>query len=86
MRRPSFVLAKEYKGKVPVYHFDIHRLDGVRDIETVGYEDFFYGNGVSLIEWADKITEILPDKYIEIHITIKDENTRSIVVSGLEFK
>ena len=79
---PSFVIVKEYKGKLPVYHFDIHRLDAIPDLETIGYEEFFYGDGVTLIEWADKIKENLPEKYLDIHLAIKNQSTRAITVGS----
>src|SRR3990167_3061167 len=50
---PTFVLMNAYEGKLPLYHFDLYRLEGVREISTIGYEEFLYGDGVSVIEWAD---------------------------------
>ena len=80
---PSFVIVKQYKGRFSVYHFDIHRIDKSSELETVGYEDFFYGDGVTLIEWADKIKELLPNEYLDIHLSIKDENSRLIELGGV---
>lgn len=80
---PSFVIIKEYKGRYSVYHFDIHRLDNVSELETIGYEDFFYSDGVALIEWADKIKELLPAEYLDIHLSIEGENRRSIELRGV---
>jgi len=79
---PSFVIVKEYKGRIPVYHFDVHRLNKSAELDTIGYEDYFYGEGVVLIEWADKITQLLPEKYLDIHLSIKDSNTRLIEVTN----
>lgn len=75
---PSFVIIKEYKGRLPIYHFDIHRLDNNSDLDTLGYEEYFYGNGVTLIEWADKIKEVLPPEYLDIHLSINGVNSRVI--------
>ena len=80
---PSFVIVKEYKGRLPVYHFDIHRLDKLSELDTVGYEDFFYGDGVVLIEWADKIKKLLPAEYLDIRLSLKDENSRFIELNGM---
>lgn len=75
---PSFVLVKEYKGKTPLYHFDIYRLNNLKDIEDIGYEDYLGGRGVVVIEWAKKMGRILPKKYLEISLKIKSHNQRII--------
>ena len=75
---PSFVLVKEYKGKTPLYHFDIYRLNNLKDIEDIGYEDYLGGRGVVVIEWAKKMGRILPKKYLEISLKIKNHNQRII--------
>ena len=80
---PSFVIVKEYKGRVPVYHFDIHRLDKSSELDTTGYEDYFYGDGVTLIEWGDKITSLLPNEYLDIHIRMNQKDKRSIALTGV---
>ena len=75
---PSFVIIKEYKGKMPLYHFDIYRLNSSKDLDSVGYEEYFYGQGVTVVEWADKIKDILPEKRIDVTFTILDDNRREI--------
>ena len=75
---PSFVLVKEYKGKTPLYHFDIYRLNNLKDIEDIGYEDYLGGRGVVVIEWAKKMGRILPKKYLGISLKIKNHNQRII--------
>ena len=80
---PSFVIVKEYKGRLPLYHFDIYRLDKKVSLETIGYDEYFYGGGVTAIEWADKIKGILPKRHIDVIITIKGEKKREIKVKGL---
>ena len=79
---PSFTLINEYKGRVMLYHFDLYRLRGRGDIEDMGYEEYFFGEGVSVIEWADKIKDILPEQTTFISIKNIDENKREIVISG----
>ena len=78
---PSFVIIKEYKGRLPLYHFDIYRLNDISEFSTVGYNEYFYGKGVSVIEWADKIIDILPKDFLRIDMSVKKENERGISVS-----
>ena len=63
---PTFVIIKEYEGKFPLYHFDLYRLDRHSGFDDMNYEEYFNGDGVTVIEWADKIKELLPKKYIEV--------------------
>ena len=79
---PSFVIIKEYKGKVPLYHFDVFRLNHPGDLDSVGWEEYFYGTGVSVVEWADKIKKLLPKRHIEIRIDVLDEDKRKIVIGN----
>ena len=66
---PTFtILQIDEEGRMPFYHFDVYRIGDVEEMEEIGYEDCFFGNGLCLIEWADLIREILPDHYWEIRI------------------
>lgn len=66
---PTFTIVQIYEeGRMPLYHFDVYRIGDIEEMEEIGYEDCFYGEGVSLIEWADLIREILPEHYTEIKI------------------
>ena len=66
---PTFTIVQVYEeGRLPLYHFAVYRIGDVEEMEEIGYEDYFYGNGVSLIEWANLIEEILPEQYTEIKI------------------
>src|SRR5690554_1076412 len=58
---PTFTLINEYKGRVRLYHFDVYRLEDEEDLLDLGYEDYFYSNGVTIVEWGDKIEDILPE-------------------------
>lgn len=73
---PTFVILKEYKARAPLYHFDVYRLNDIREFSTVGSGEYFYGNGVSVIEWADKIKDVLPKEYLLVEIEITGENER----------
>ena len=66
---PTFTILQEYDdGRLPFYHFDVYRIGDVSEMDGIGYEDCFYGDGVSLIEWSELIEEILPDDVITITI------------------
>ncbi len=66
---PTFTILQEYEdGRLPFYHFDVYRIGDVSEMEEIGYEDCFYGEGVSLIEWSELIEEILPNDVIAITI------------------
>ena len=71
---PTFTILQQYhQGEVPFYHFDVYRIAHVEEMEEIGYEDFFYGEGVCLIEWSRQIEEILPEDAVRIRIE-KDLN------------
>ena len=66
---PTFTIVQVYdEGRLPFYHFDVYRIGDICEMDEIGYEDYLYGQGVSLIEWADLIREILPEHYTEIRI------------------
>ena len=66
---PTFTIVQIYEeGRIPFYHFDVYRIGDVEEMDEIGYEDYIYGEGVSLIEWANLIEEILPEHYTEIKI------------------
>ncbi|GAB6158458.1 tRNA (adenosine(37)-N6)-threonylcarbamoyltransferase complex ATPase subunit type 1 TsaE [Desulfotomaculum varum] len=66
---PTFTLINEYEGRLPLYHFDVYRLEGPADMEDLGYEEYFYGQGVCLIEWAQRVADILPEQRLDICLT-----------------
>jgi len=65
---PTFTLINEYKGRVPLYHFDVYRLEGVEDILDLGFEEYFYSKGVTIIEWGNKIERALPEDVLTIEM------------------
>lgn len=85
---PTFTILQQYEdGRFPLYHFDVYRIGDISEMDEIGYEDCFYGDGVCLIEWAQQITEILPDDAIHIYIGKELEHgfdCRRIRVEGLE--
>ena len=81
---PTFTLVQEYDGREKLYHLDIYRLSGEDEFESMGGEEFLYPDGISLIEWSEKIDSMLPDGTIYIDITINDDLSRSVDIRGLE--
>ena len=60
---PTFTIVQEYhSGRLPLYHFDVYRIGDISEMEELGYEEYFFGDGVSLVEWADIIQELLPEE------------------------
>ncbi len=86
---PTFTILQEYqKGRIPLYHFDVYRITDVEEMEEIGYADYFYGDGVCLIEWAGQIEEILPVEQVRIRIEKNLEkgfDYRMISIAGEKF-
>lgn len=80
---PTFVLIKEYGASIPFYHMDLYRLDDIRQIEDIAVEEYIYGDGVVVIEWAEKLQAILPKKRIDVRFRIKGEDKREIKIEDL---
>ena len=75
---PSFVLVREYRGRIPLYHADLFRLEGLPDALTIGIEDFYGQGGVTVIEWADHVPDVLPEKHLEVRFEVVDAETRRL--------
>jgi len=75
---PTYTLIHEYQGNVPMYHFDVYRLVNDDDLYDLGYEEYFYGTGVTLIEWADRIQSFLPDDHLALAFHVQDDGVRTI--------
>ena len=85
---PTFTIVQVYEeGRLPFYHFDVYRIGDIEEMDEIGYEDYFYGEGLTMIEWANLIEEILPEN--RISITIEKDLSRGfdyrrITIEGLE--
>lgn len=76
---PTFTIVREYKdGRLPLYHFDVYRVGSVEEMYDIGYEEYFYGDGVCVIEWADMISEIIPEEALIISIQYGAESDERI--------
>ena len=85
---PKFCLISEYEGKMPLYHFDVYRLEGPEDFINLGSEDMLYGDGVSIIEWSEKIMEELPSSTIIIRLEPDSEQgtSRTITIENWPYE
>ena len=66
---PTFTIVQEYKGRLPFYHFDVYRIEEPEEMEEIGYEDYFYGDGACMIEWAELIEELIPADAVKVRIS-----------------
>ena len=81
---PSYTLISEYDGRIPLYHMDLYRIDSIEEFELLGAEELLYGSGVSIIEWAEKIEQLLPDNCISITFYINAAAEREIKIEGIQ--
>jgi tRNA threonylcarbamoyladenosine biosynthesis protein TsaE len=81
---PAFVLINEYKGKkTNLYHIDLYRIKNIQDIITIGYPDYFYRDGIIVIEWAQRLPHyLMPSNYLKVEFEIIGRNSRKIVISS----
>lgn len=78
---PTFTIIKEYEGTLPLYHMDVYRMEFAD--EDIGYDEYFYGDGVTVVEWASFITDYLPDEYLAITIDRVTDDERSITIEAV---
>jgi len=71
---PTFTIINEYEGRLPLYHFDVYRISCEEEMEDTGYEDYFYGEGVCLVEWAELVKDLIPAD--AIWITVEKDYTK----------
>lgn len=81
---PTFTLVQEYDGKEKLYHLDLYRLSGEDEFESMGGEEFLYPDGITLIEWSEKIEDMLPDSTIFVTVDILPDGFRDIDIKRKE--
>lgn len=79
---PTFVLVNQYQGRLPIYHMDLYRLSDLRELENLGWEEFAFSSGITLIEWAEKIVTLLPPEFLEVNFHWLDYAEREIIFNG----
>lgn len=82
-RSPTFVLVTEHLGRLPLYHMDLYRLDHVDEVMDLGLDEYFFGSGVSVVEWADKAPEAFPQDHVDVHFERITESHRLISIKAM---
>ena len=83
VRSPSFILIHEHRGTLPLYHIDAFRLGGADELHEIGVGEYLDGDGVTAVEWADRVSEVLPEEYLEIKfILIVEDGSRRLLFHG----
>ena len=77
---PSFVLINQYRGRIPLYHIDLYRLDSIEEVNELGLDDYLYGNGVCVVEWAEKAWAVLPRENLTVEMSFLSDTSRSITL------
>lgn len=80
-RSPTFVIISHYVGRLILYHMDFYRLNDAQEAFDLGIDEYFYGNGVCVVEWADRVPEVFPEDYMKINIEYLDDNCRQLCFS-----
>ena len=79
---PTFVFMNVYEGKIPLFHFDLYRVETTREILALGYEEYFYDDGITVIEWAERLQTLLPQEYLEVKLLHQGEDQRLLKISA----
>ncbi len=81
---PTFTLIQQYEGTLPLYHMDLYRIGSAEEFEMIGGEELLYSNGVAIVEWSEKIAEMLPDTTLFVDIDIMPNEDRVITLQGAD--
>lgn len=81
---PTYTIVSEYEGSIPLYHMDMYRIGSIDEFELLGVDELLFGQGVSLIEWSERITEYLPDDCKKLNIHILENGQRKISLEGID--
>ena len=83
VRSPTFVILNVHQGRCELNHLDLYRIHGPAELEDLGYREIFYGEGVTVIEWADKIEGLLPEAHLRVSLDFRNEEERVITLEGI---
>ncbi|MCX7785187.1 MAG: tRNA (adenosine(37)-N6)-threonylcarbamoyltransferase complex ATPase subunit type 1 TsaE [candidate division WOR-3 bacterium] len=86
VKSPSFIMINEYQGRLPIYHIDLYRTKNLEEILSIGLDDYLYGNGICLIEWAEKAESELPQNITKVTLEVLGENKRKIRINRFSAK
>lgn len=81
---PSFAILHEYDGRIPLYHMDFYRLQGVDEVLDLGFEEYFYLSGLTVIEWSKRAVEILPEERLSLEILRDNDQSRTIIIQATD--
>jgi tRNA threonylcarbamoyladenosine biosynthesis protein TsaE len=79
---PTFSLLHEYQGRIPLYHMDLYRLTGEDEIESLGFSEYLYGNGLTVIEWPERLGSLMPPERLHVTLAISGETSRTANLTG----
>lgn len=79
---PTFVLVNQYRGRLPIYHLDAYRTEGLAELADLGIEEMMHGDGVTVVEWADKLLPLLPPRTVSVSISGLGDEPRHIAIEG----
>jgi len=79
---PTFSLLHEYNGRLPLFHMDLYRLSSPEEIIELGFEDYMYGEGLTVIEWPDRLHDLIPDHRLDIHLSFSGESSRVAILTA----
>ncbi len=77
---PTYTIINIYRGRFPVYHFDLFRLNHMTELDELGYEEYFWGGGITLVEWAERAIDYFPDRWIEIQLEHRTLKSRQLTI------
>ncbi len=81
---PTFTIVNEYHGTLPVFHIDLYRMKNVEEILNIGFDEYIEAGGVCLVEWAEKLDGIIPEKRFDVKMSVVDESTREISIALMD--
>ena len=79
---PTFSLLHEFPGRIPLFHMDLYRIGSVEEIEELGFEEYLYGDGLSVIEWPDRLDDLMPESRLDITLNVTGENSRKATLTA----